>query len=206
MGWRVPRVWPVSAAHDGTDLMSAWLCTDLHISALVQAAQQEGIIALDKDTGLVADNLWAQMKWDNLYSLNQRYGDPLDYEDWTNLPNRRTTFDGPLHLPAIWKQISCWMYQCAEFDGWDETYAHSIMRQLQKHIEIKLTGSPVTKENGHFADGNGEERYFDLGRQADEHDPSGHAWGISTWHDVAQVPAYSMPEPAPDAHLDDIGD
>lgn len=175
--------------------MSAWLCTDTHISALVQQAVVEGLV----QPGLEADNLWAKMRYDNLHALAMRYGDH-EPEDWTNVIVNRSMVEAPLHLPTIWKNINCWEYQCAEFDGWDDTEAHMIMTALQTRIEIATLGHVIDKGDEQFM----STSYNELSRQADERAPHGHCWGIDRWEDVTDIP--KQPVLAPDAHLDDVGD
>lgn len=177
--------------------MSAWLCTDTHISALVQQAVVMGVV----EPGLEADNLWAKMKYDNLHALAVRYGDH-EPEDWTNVIVNRSMVEAPLHKPTIWKNIGCWQYQCAEFDGWDQTEAHMTMRTLRELIEVDLLGKVIIDlDDGDSFD---DENYQDLKRRADERAPSGHCWGIGRWENVTDIP--KQPALAPDAHLDDVGD
>lgn len=96
--------------------MSAWLTSDDHISAMVQHGVVSGMILPDE-----ADEYWQRAKWQNQYALHCRYGDDLDHDDHTDIPLNRRTIEAPLDRAVILKQIQCWFYQCAEFEGFDQT-------------------------------------------------------------------------------------
>lgn len=159
--------------------MSAWLCTDLHLSALVQSAVVQGVIA-----NPTADNLWAMMRYDNLYALHCLYHDECP-EDWTNVEVNRVTINAPLYGPAVWKHIRCWMYQCAEWPEWDQTYAHQLMRELMRKIEMVILGTHI--DHRHTDSGFNGKLYVMLDEMADRFDAKGHAWGITDWYDVALI-------------------
>jgi hypothetical protein len=113
--------------------MSAWMTTDIHRSALVQEAIVRGLVAPAE-----ADRLWQRLTWDNHYALHCRYGDELEWDSWEDVPVERTAIEAPLNPWAVLKAISCWNYQCAEFDGWDQTTAHILMQDVWDLICLEL--------------------------------------------------------------------
>ncbi len=103
--------------------MSAWLVTDVHLSAIIQQAIVEGHIDPSE-----ADEYWLKMRMDNLYALHVRYGDRMPERDDVEVV--RSSVEAPLNPRVIAKSINCWSYQCAEFDGYTETTAHIMADQL----------------------------------------------------------------------------
>lgn len=139
--------------------MSAWMVTDTHLSALVQEAVVRGIVPPAD-----ADGLWCRMKWENHYALHCRYGDELIWDDSTEVPCARTSVEAPLDPWAVLKGISCWGYQCAEFDGWDQTAAHITMNGLGDVLRLELG---LVDDDQHYRS---------------EYDRA--PWGIDMWGDV----------------------
>lgn len=139
--------------------MSAWLTSNVHRSALTQEAAVRGIIPFTD-----ADRLWQQMTWDNHYALHIRYGDAIDWDSWEDVPLERESVEAPLDPWVILKLISCWGYQCAEFDGWDKTAAHITMEAVAQHICAELD-IPFDHYHGH-------EKY------------DAAPWGIDKWEEV----------------------
>ena len=131
----------------GKDPMSAWLCSDIHLSALVQSAIVERIIAPDE-----ADELWREMRRDNLYALHCRYGDLMP----DKIKVERTSVEAPLDPVVIVHNIGCWNYQCSEFSDCDLTLAFVTMRLLDEHLRRQM------------------------GCEPDDYVSSNH-WGINAW-------------------------
>ena len=110
--------------------MSAWLCSDIHLSVIIQAAAVEGII--DHRT---ADYWWREAKWQNLYALHCRYGDALEVDgEQVDQPQdircNRTSVEAPLRPDVVVRAIEAWDYQCSEFDGYDQTRISQLMYSL----------------------------------------------------------------------------
>lgn len=145
--------------------MSAWLTSDVHRSAIVQAAVVEQIIDPSE-----ANDLWLRMTWDNHYALHCRYGDELPAEEYTELECNRSAVEHPLNPYDVLKLISCWNYQCAEFDGWDRTVAHITVNRLWTKLLADL----------------GHPDYDDLYAQRRYHSAP---WGVASWKELLPVNA-----------------
>lgn len=113
--------------------MSAWMTSDIHRSALVQEAVVRGVIWPEQ-----ADELWQRMTFDNLWALHCRYGDPMPVDNSEDLEVKRTHVEHPLDPWVLLKSISCWNYQCAAFDQWDQTTAHRYIDQLRELLMAEL--------------------------------------------------------------------
>jgi len=105
--------------------VSAWLVTDIHISALTQAAVVEGIIHPDRRMELAQ-----RMKQNNLLALHHRYRDEAPPDDPTEIELELTTVEAPLRPDVIVDGFRCWNYQCAEYDGYDDRIEYKVMGQL----------------------------------------------------------------------------
>lgn len=155
--------------------MSAWMTTDVHRSAIVQQMIVSEVIAPK-----IADDVWKRMTFTNHYALHCRYGDPLPYDNWQEVELNRDFIEAPLHLPTIWKNISCWQYQCAEFPDWNEDYAVRLSRELSRKIEREVLGYDLVDDTDPMY----EKGYDALSNTADERARGGHCWGIDSWDDV----------------------
>ena len=112
--------------------MSAWMVTDVHLSALVQEAMVRGLCQPDD-----MDSLWQQMKFSNQYALHCRYGDRLPFDEPSKIPVDRSSIEAKLDPIVVHKNIRCWNYQCAEYDGYHEIGCAVLMTELEKLIEIE---------------------------------------------------------------------
>ena len=142
------------------------MVTDVHLSAMIQAAVVEGVIDIRK-----ADYWWREAKWQNLYALHCRYRDPLEIdgepiEEPQDIPSERTSVEAPLRPEVIEHIIACWGYQCAEFDGYDDTRISHVMDQVVATLKAK------------YPDMDWEQR--DL------------PWGISDWAEVTQPTTHHL--------------
>lgn len=145
------------------------MTTDTHISALVQEAIVRKLI-----TPADGDALFQQMKWENQYALHVRYGDPLPWPEWQMVPTRgRTIAEAPLDPVVVLKNIDCWSYQCAEYQGYDETTAAILMSGLRDLIMVEL--------------GRGEHDVYQLPGYHDA------CWGIDVWSDVVKITQVVLP-------------
>lgn len=148
--------------------MSAWLTSDVHVSALVQQACIEGLIDWKE-----ADIWWNRAKWQNHYALRCRYGDTLPAETAEDLICHRTTVEAELHPGRVFDLYRCWNYQCAEFDGYDETAVSILMRNLGQVLVAKYPDMFIEHD-----DGNGG-FYYNSKDQT--------CWGITDWDEVIWV-------------------
>ena len=139
--------------------MSAWQVSDTHLSALVQSAVVEQVIP-----PFMADELWKRMKWNNMWALHVRYMDDAP-ETWTKVELNRDSIEAPLRPAAVWKGIRCWGYQCAEWDGFDQTPEYKIMEELAKKLQY----------DNHIPD--------EMGHDWANDEP----WGISEWKEIVDA-------------------
>lgn len=126
--------------------MSAWIVSRAHIDVLVQALA-EGEHVTDVDPDEIGRTLWRE----NLKSVAIRYpgdtgdGDrpgPISFRDeqvdtYTyRRPARRIEPTGVLYA------ISCYQYQCAEYEGWERTTGQQwlapLRLALEAHPSVKL--------------------------------------------------------------------
>ena len=132
--------------------MSAFQVTDVHLSAMVQGMGQLGMLSLD------ADDMWIQLYHDNAVALFFRYNDEL--VDITEVESKRTVAEAPLDLRKVYGAAQCWSYQCAEWKGYEDTYAHRAVTAMIEAIEKEL-GEDI------------KESY--------------EAWSVTTWADVVDT-------------------
>lgn len=133
------------------------MTTDVHMSALVQEAMVRGLCQPDD-----MDSIWQQMKFSNQYALHRRYGDRLPFDEPSKIPVDRSYVEAPLNPVVIHKSVACWMYQCAEYDGYDQIGPAVLVIEMQKLIENELG-------------------YEDMYHHPDYNDAP---WGIDSWGDV----------------------
>lgn len=148
--------------------MSAWLTSDVHVSALVQQACIEGLIDWKE-----ADIWWNRAKWQNHYALLCRYGDELPAENAEDLECRRTTVEAELHPAKVFDLWRCWNYQCAEFEGYDKTAVSILLEGLSTVLVYKYPEFFDAHDNG---DGG---FYYDSKIET--------TWGITDWDEVIWV-------------------
>lgn len=109
--------------------MSAWICSQNHISAIVEAAIDAGKIdpAAAKTLG--------QSLWDtNVESVNHRYPD-----------NQNTGYvyahrPYPVRYVQLQKLLHCYAYQSCEHDGWIGSASERLVTSLTGYRTEELPG------------------------------------------------------------------
>ncbi len=114
--------------------MSAYLVSDIHISALVSAAAAYG--TLNEPAELAADRL----KLENARSLIARYGSWEGCEE----PCQFTPRANQLTADEILGALSCYEYQACEHAGWSASNAHGFCASLEAAVRLKsgIRGRP----------------------------------------------------------------
>ena len=115
--------------------MSAFMCSDAHISALVCGAVKYGI-DLPREWAVPAE-LFAVLVCENSASLLARYG--RDAKEMTGGPHR--FISGPA-LPALHviKLAQSYEYQVCEHDGWEKSPAKRWIANLISGLIYELPG------------------------------------------------------------------
>lgn len=153
--------------------MSAWLVTDTHINVIVQSMIVEDLLSVRR-----SGQIRRLMKWMNHRALHVRYGNELP--DLTEVELVDETVEAPLDDAVVRKSLTCWEYQCAEYDWADaEEPVVLLATQLRERLDAR---NPRGYDN----------------------DPN-LPFGLDSW-DQAIDHRHTPPEPTPDAHLDDVGD
>jgi hypothetical protein len=123
--------------------MSAWIVPRVHIDVLVQALINEGVIGFDE-----GDRVGGQLWSENHYSVNCRYG-----ERTKRPPYRFEPFNRPLNDAVVFKAISCFDYQCMEYDGYDRKPGIRKLHKLKARMIERLHIEPFTDDYGRTDDG-----------------------------------------------------
>jgi hypothetical protein len=145
--------------------MSAWMTSNVHRSALTQAALVNGII----DSYTQAEELFDELTRCNRLALHYRYGD--QHPDQMP-PEQRSIVEAPLDPNVIIFNISCWSYQCSEYNLFGDEPAEKMMQQLKHKLLTDL---------GFAGDEDGwRDWYFTIRKHTDM------PWGIDKWEDVIQ--------------------
>lgn len=118
--------------------MSAWLCSDLHICAMVQAGIEVGVV-----DPLQATEVGTAFKRENHLSLLARYNDPMpDPVEFV--------FEGveaPLDPASVGNTFACWNYQaCEHQDAFYESEAYALALRINDAWAAKV-GVPVDTGN-----------------------------------------------------------
>ena len=135
--------------------MSAWEVSNIHLSALVQGMDTHGAMKGVMLHDEKRDQLWGDLKHQNMKALHLRYGDDL----LDTYPVHRTTIEAPLNPHVLHRAVDCYMYQCAEWDGYDRTVISDLVLSYQTSIEEHYNFTPNTM-------------------------PDDLPWGIDTWDQV----------------------
>lgn len=142
--------------------MSAWMTSRIHRSALAQAAMIEGVVS-EREVGWLFDELTRC----NRLALHYRYGEPHP----NNMPpEHREVVEAPLDPHVLIFNISCWGYQCSEYDTFDAEPAEQSMQELKAKLLTKL---------GYPGDEDGWAQWYKEHRQHNEL-----PWGIEGWEQV----------------------
>ena len=104
--------------------MSAWMCTDCHISILARFAVDHGL------TDKTALELGAQLHAANRESLIARYAERAA-EYW---PEKPFVLCAECHAPTvqILKLAHCYSYQACEVPQWEATPTRALIETIQK--------------------------------------------------------------------------
>jgi hypothetical protein len=111
--------------------MSAFMCSDKHISALACYAAQHDVC---RYVGR-AEELAKLLHKSNALSLTARYGDPDD-------PPFEFHFVETRNLPLInvIKAAHCFEYQACEYDGWEKSEAKRVIESIVSNATVSLPG------------------------------------------------------------------
>jgi len=148
--------------------VSAWLTSDVHVSAIVQQACVEGLIPFSE-----ADQWWARAKWQNHYALHCRYGDTMPCDDAEDMKVRRTSVEAELHPGKVYDLVRCWNYQCAEFADYEKTPVSILMEGLGQVLAAKHPEMFDAHDDGHGG------VYYTTKDQT--------CWGIVEWDEVIWI-------------------
>lgn len=110
--------------------MSAWLCPEPHIDAIVQQLGYEKII-----TGHMADDIGRQLIYENMLSLTARYGssEPRPPRDPGDIDYTFTGIEAVLDIRCVLVACRSWMYQTCEYEMADSMPGWKLVAEL---IEI----------------------------------------------------------------------
>lgn len=114
--------------------MSAWMCSNQHISAIVHAYVPP---EWSRDQPTLADRkATAKILFDeNVRSLKSRYPNhPHNYKFTMVSPRREYT------VVELLKLIDCYEYQACETNDFKETAAAKICREYREHLIGRLPG------------------------------------------------------------------
>lgn len=108
--------------------MSAWLCSDGQISAIVQGMVQWHVIGLHS-----AQTIGQSLVDENYHSLASRYHD-------SDTPHQfvRTLIEAPLDPIKVHMTTSSYRYQACEHGGWNTSAACQLTGELLAVIESRL--------------------------------------------------------------------
>lgn len=115
--------------------MSAWLVSEAHIDALVQAAVVDGLVEVRAATAT------GRMLWrENMLSLAYRYDDPIDEEALDGY--RFEGIEAPLDDAVILHLAECYRYQTCEHVGWSGSDAARLTAALTSLIGARHPAWP----------------------------------------------------------------
>lgn len=118
--------------------MSAWICSNYHISLLAFYAVREGLT--NKTPSMVGEMLLGE----NVKSVKHRYGgkasEIIDSETFT-LDARAENADAQGNAFALIKAAQCLDYQSCEHAGWEQSEAHQLLKRIEADVFGKM---PVT--------------------------------------------------------------
>jgi hypothetical protein len=110
--------------------MSAWMCSDTHLSALANAMVEAGIVPDRR-----AEEYFTMLVAQNKASLDARYEDAADMYEVNNKFLHSARFAS--NAEAV-KNCHCYAYQACEDDGWDDSEAKACVDALEAVILNKL--------------------------------------------------------------------
>lgn len=119
--------------------MSAFLCSQEHIHALVEALTSAHIVD-STDNPEIGMYLYQE----NVLSMQYRYPNDTDiYEPYVHSIHRGE------HLTPLLvaKLVSCYMYQACEHEEWPTSLSYTLMVQLLNHVCTVLHTTPENVSN-----------------------------------------------------------
>lgn len=123
--------------------MSAFTCSDTHLTALAAYAVRHGLSSPvrgdgpDSTAGLVAA-VFRELERQNLASMAARYRDYGAQVPGGTLDERAMVTEYP--LITIIKACHCYAYQACEHRGWPESHARTIVERIEEHAVRHLPG------------------------------------------------------------------
>ena len=119
--------------------MSAWMVSDIQISAVIATALKMNIILEEEINGVGQNIVNANVK-----SLVYRYGE----EELLNKHKFVYTVSKDISKEQGYKYAKCIDYQCCEYPTWKNSKAYKFINQLCKSIESDLgkTYDQILKE------------------------------------------------------------
>lgn len=121
--------------------MSAFLCSDKHLSALVNAADSDTLRYFGSRNSLpdISRSAYFQLLLDaNLLSLDARYGEGTDVA--VAQQHRYRGFAGEFSGVEILKLINSYEYQSCEDDSWESSLAKQFCDALRGDVIRSLPG------------------------------------------------------------------
>ena len=123
--------------------MSAWVVSELHISAIVGFAYHycpdSHIFRLRKEAPEVVPDVIGQILLDENYkSVNYRY--PDDTPGWGRFHYEWDLSRLPVNPVAVLSLIACLEYQSCEHPEWEQSEAHAILKTIKAIAIRQLPG------------------------------------------------------------------
>lgn len=107
--------------------MSAWLCHDHHIHAIVQQLIAEKVITLH-----MADDVGRQLLYENKRSLYVRYPHLEDRPVYDDIDYSFRGIEAPLDLACVVVACRSWKYQTCEIEDADDMPGWKMVTELEE--------------------------------------------------------------------------
>jgi hypothetical protein len=127
--------------------MSAFICSDMHINAIVNYAADKRISYWLKNgerveiTAFNAEEVGRILMAENVRSMVARYGDSLEEgERNADSDYRYALFPTPLTAVEVIKACHCLDYQSCETEDWETSLACEILSRIIKHATHDIPG------------------------------------------------------------------
>ena len=127
--------------------MSAWICSDKHISSLVDYAYKNGLIP--HKTPNVKEATFKILQSENVKSVSFRYPNSTDLPGPIAGPGPYFQGARVLRHSEVMGQVANLSYQSCEHPGWEGSEAKKICARILKHANICC--SPLERENNSWA-------------------------------------------------------
>lgn len=117
--------------------MSAFMCTDEHISAIIEYGSLMGCAMYDCDGASMEfkgnEKYLAQiLKTANIESLNERYNEDTDFEEVRYIQRASSEWaDFPYDAVQMMKLCDCFNYQACEVEKYESTPAFRIVETVK---------------------------------------------------------------------------